>query len=779
MTRAAKLRLVAWPAVAIAALMALRWARSLGEDHAPARLSMQMKFSERLLEPGHLPAATVIVGNYGGLPGRIPEPFLRHAVVHVGHDHDGMKVCSPKGVALWGTSTRVPPGGEVVYQIPRRMLSACVAGSGSGDYAVWVSYNMPPDPRRGDRPSLWERRYWQGQLAETSIFHVKTPEELHVEDVRRRRGPPTGLCAHLDHAVKRDQSIWVQEGDRRMPGPLTPALDPIAREVVLMDTTARERKAPELLRPQLRALVALLQEPHVGKRYWGVYLLGRLGGDEAARPLLDLLEREREVVVIEPLMQELVTMRSTEIVPAIISLLDCQIAPLQEFAWNWATSMPDERVADAMVDLWETGDRGQKSRTLAVLSRLKDRRGFTLALQDLKLGGAATIRATGSAADVGQVMEAFRRQTMDPWPRVEMIGLILEWSKGAPEAMKLAAQVFDQADESAKGEIATTILKAQLKPDKPPPLDSRRLYERCFDLDGWYGEQAPFARREVDRLLAPENRRYFQEAGFGRRNEVSGPFDVLSRVSAPAERVELWRKVLALFEGASPKSLAEMAQRHVHRQLALALLSLTSAKLPADPSAALRLLDEVAAICAQEPNLATELDKVLDGVRDRALRLQGADTSSPLPRLPGHFRLSTGMGGGDLVLEDGGRYRLTSYSDVHTGCPENNVTTGAYVVERGWVVLIPDRQRGYLDVAQSYLPVTWGGAVYLVQYPEDFCRAIEDVRVRAGKITEAQLAAVPDTCEVLRAYIGAYRETEPTSKPDECIPPPPSICGGR
>lgn len=776
MKRPSKRRLVAWVVFLTIAAYALNVARSLDDRREPASLGLTMQISKLRVEPGELPVVTVTVQNDGGSPGRIPEPFLRYASVRIQHfPEQEFKTCTPKGVAWLGTSRAIAAGGKVVYEVPGRLLSSCGVGAGTGDYQVLVSYSMPPDARAADGPSFWERRYWQGQLAEAKMFHVVTPEEQHVAELRRRRGPASGVCARLDPSTAAARAFWVQEGNRQMPCPLSPELDPVVRAVVLMDTAARA-SAPDYLRPHFHSLVGLLRAPEPGNRYWGVYLLDQLGGEDADRAMLDLLQRESDIQVVEAILQDLVQRKRPEIVPVLVGLLDCQVESIQRQAWQWAASVPDGRIADEMAALWEIAP-AHRAETLAMLGRLRDRRGFSLALEALQLGPAVeTIRATGTPSDLPQVVAAYREHKLDPRYRLELITLMLEWSNGGPDAMILAAEAFEQADDSIKPDLATWILKAQLDPSKPPPFDYDRFQrsDDCMRIDDWYQGQAPFARREVDRLLNPANGRYFRAAGFGARNEVMGPFDVVSRTSPPAERAALWRKVAALFDGAPTQSAAGNAMLQVHRPLMFALISLASASLPEDPAEALRLLDEVEAICAQAPRLEYEIRNVARGVRERAVRLQGADTSAPLARLPGRFGLSGGYGGADLTLEGEGQYRLVTHGDVPPRCPGENESTGKYHIERGWVVLQRDRPSGYLDVAEAYLPVTWGGVTYLVQYPEDFCRNLVDLRRRAE-----QMAAQPGTgkpCSLRDMYIGAYREIDPVLESEECFPPGPAIC---
>jgi len=99
--------------------------------------------------------------------------------------------------------------------------------------------------------------------------------------------------------------------------------------------------------------------------------------------------------------------------------------------------------------------------------------------------------------------------------------------------------------ERRKIDLAKSILTSQLEPDKPEYLD--RDNQRCISREEILAKRLPYITKEINRLLQPENAKYFELVSIGDISPVMFSFNEWgSSLKNPKDRIEFWNRVLSL-----------------------------------------------------------------------------------------------------------------------------------------------------------------------------------------------------------------------------------------
>ncbi len=168
---------------------------------------------------------------------------------------------------------------------------------------------------------------------------------------------------------------------------------------------------------------------------------------------------------------------------------------------------------------------------------------------------------------------------IDPSTRSENIEADISGFETITSSSAILKKEFQEI-ERRKIDLAKSILTSQLEPDKPEYLD--RDTERCITREEILAKRLPYIAKEINRLLQPENARYFELVSIGDISPVMFSFNEWgSSLKNPKDRIEFWNRVLSLL----PEKSKDLRREPLH-QLVYAHASYGGQLMLADTQAA-------------------------------------------------------------------------------------------------------------------------------------------------------------------------------------------------
>ncbi|MCI0616578.1 hypothetical protein L0244_26670, partial [bacterium] len=111
---------------------------------------------------------------------------------------------------------------------------------------------------------------------------------------------------------------------------------------------------------------------------------------------------------------------------------------------------------------------------------------------------------------------------IDPSTRSENIEADISGFETITSSSAILKKEFQEI-ERRKIDLAKSILTSQLEPDKPEYLD--RDNQRCITREEILAKRLPYIAKEINRLLQPENARYFELVSIGDISPVMFSFN--------------------------------------------------------------------------------------------------------------------------------------------------------------------------------------------------------------------------------------------------------------
>ncbi len=263
-----------------------------------------------------------------------------------------------------------------------------------------------------------------------------------------------------------------------------------------------------------------------------------------------------------------------------------------------------------------------------------------------------------------------------------------------------------QEIERRKIDLAKSILTSQLEPDKPEYLD--RDNQRCITREEILAKRLPYIAKEINRLLQPENARYFELVSIGDISPVMFSFNEWgSSLKNPKDRIEFWNRVLSLL----PQKSKDL-RRVPLRQLVYAHASYGGQLILTDRQAAKQEI-KLAESLSADVQMAAEFSRILENLKHWIER-------KPEPPLINSSDLigkysAGGLGSYTLILKEGNKYNFTAHGDLIRMCPIQPIQ-GEYLIQGRYLILIPGPHLSDygLDPPVVMAPVIWDKNVFLL-----------------------------------------------------------------
>lgn len=514
--------------------------------------------------------------------------------------------------------------------------------------------------------------------------------------------------------------------------------------------------------------------------------------------LLTAWETERDPQVFVLYLYALKEMKATrEAAPYLARLFLCNCDPaLRKDILYIASELPYPSFVAPLITAWgQTQDEAIREYILHDLAVLKDHRAFAIAFRTFKESGSQTsisaLHKIASNQDFSKILEVYRMRKGWPVPtQIEILKLLSgicgkdnrpslqkellnivavyrdesRWSTanrneilkivaalGTPEALPILKTEYHREQPPMRRDIAKLVLQAQLESDKPPfPLCNGY---KCMPTEDILHKRLPYIRREVERLLRPENHEFFKLAGWD--DDVYGTFNEWSQsLYQPADRVAFWREVLQI------PIPDEMMSLQPKRELVLALAQLSAAELKTDPAAAVNHVDEALSLT---PEL--HMSSVFEGLKDLKRRIirstKPVASKMTLAEIAGEYHQSNGFSWHRLVLNADGTYDDFAGSDASSGrnTHGNAYWEGQYLILDPGILRLP-------GMPDALMPVRWGQRSYLLIDNEEM------IKVFVNEVNSGQMSGAPE--KLWSAYLlrieGEGKVAGQPKTPDEWAP---------
>lgn len=296
---------------------------------------------------------------------------------------------------------------------------------------------------------------------------------------------------------------------------------------------------------------------------------------------------------------------------------------------------------------------------------------------------------------------------VDPSTRSEKLEADISGFNTITSSSGILKKEFQESERRMRY-LAKSILTSQLEPGKPEYLD--RDNQRCITREEILGKRMPYIAKEINRLLQPDNARYFELVSIGDISPVMFSFNEWgSSLKYPKDRIQFWNRVLSLL----PETSKDL-RREPLRQLVYAHASYGGQLMLSDRQAA-----------KSEINLAESLIKnvVMDsefpGILENFKRWIERKPEPPAIKssdLIGEY--SGGLFGSSytLKLREGNKYDFVAHGDVLTLCPVQP-KQGEFVIQGRYLILMPGPHILYyygFEAPEVMVPIIWGTNVFLI-----------------------------------------------------------------